>query len=262
LIVKDINPGAASSTPFILKNYTSPKGFGAADTSLFAGKIFLTATTAAAGSELWITNGTAAGTLLVKDIRVGKKNGIDTSFSYIYTTAGLYFSANDSLKGIEPWKSNGTAAGTLNVANINPLLKSSSPLFMFIFNNSIFLNANNGDNTLGKRDLYKVNAVTVPLPTMEPAPELLEVVAPNSKLKFVVAPNPVQHDLNIQLDGIASKEVSIRIVDNNGKVIVQRKLAGASNLSQRLNVSGLQKGIYYLQLVTDTETRIAKFVKE
>lgn len=70
------------------------------------------------GYELWKTDGTAAGTLLVKDIRPGASGA---SPDYLTNVGGtLYFSANDGTNGIELWKSDGTEAGTVRIKDALP----------------------------------------------------------------------------------------------------------------------------------------------
>jgi ELWxxDGT repeat protein len=261
-LIKDINPGTASSNLFILKNYnftTNSPNFS--DTSTFHGKIFIIADSLASGRELWITNGTTAGTLQVKNIGPKKKSGIvDSTFSYFYTSAALYFSANDSIKGLEPWKSNGTNAGTINVANISPGTKSSFPLFLFIFNNQLYLNANNGDNTLGKTDLFKVTATVLPLYNLLVVSEKLELL--EDALDLNLSPNPVQSQLNLKFSATEAGNVSIRIFDDNGKTLLQQNLGNNKSINQTINVSTLPQGLYFLQLIKGKEVKIAKFIKE
>ena len=76
-----------------------------------AGKrVFFTAKTAATERELWTSDGTPAGTHLVKDIRPGA----DSSNVHHVTAAGekLFFTANDGSHGNELWVSDGTQGGT------------------------------------------------------------------------------------------------------------------------------------------------------
>jgi ELWxxDGT repeat protein len=63
-------------------------------------------------SELWKSNGTAAGTVLVK-----KMAG---TFNLTSIGGTLYFVADDGAHGSELWKSDGTPAGTVLVKDINP----------------------------------------------------------------------------------------------------------------------------------------------
>jgi ELWxxDGT repeat protein len=69
------------------------------------------------GRELWRSNGTSAGTELVKDINpTGDSNPDDL----IDINGILYFSADDGTHGRELWRSDGTSVGTFMVADINP----------------------------------------------------------------------------------------------------------------------------------------------
>jgi len=77
------------------------------------------------GWELWKSDGTRAGTVLVKDIKPGVKNSLPTSMANV--NGLLFFSASDSLHGQELWKSDGTEAGTVLVKDIKPGTASSSP---------------------------------------------------------------------------------------------------------------------------------------
>lgn len=53
------------------------------------------------GRELWQSDGTAAGTVMVKDINPGSESSNPNHFEVIDNT--LYFSADDGEHGIEPW---------------------------------------------------------------------------------------------------------------------------------------------------------------
>ena len=70
------------------------------------------------GRELWKSDGTEAGTVMVKDIIPG----VGSSSIYYITAAGglVYFRASDGTNGIELWKSDGTDSGTTQVKDINP----------------------------------------------------------------------------------------------------------------------------------------------
>ena len=86
------------------------------------GTLFFSARSSANGRELWKSDGTAAGTQLVKDIRTGSGSGYysNSSSPSDLTAVGstLYFSANDGTNGRELWKSDGTASGTQLVKDI------------------------------------------------------------------------------------------------------------------------------------------------
>ena len=70
------------------------------------------------GQELWRTDGTPAGTRLVKDINPGPASSNATSATLLGGV--LYFIATDGTNGMELWRSDGSSAGTHIVADINP----------------------------------------------------------------------------------------------------------------------------------------------
>ena len=68
------------------------------------------------GNELWRSNGTPAGTFMVKDIEPGTASS--SPIEITEANGKLYFSAITSTYGREPWVSDGTASGTQKLAAI------------------------------------------------------------------------------------------------------------------------------------------------
>ncbi len=60
---------------------------------------------------LWKSDGTAAGTVLVKEISPTELTNVNGT---------LFFAATDGATGRELWKSDGTTAGTIRVKDISP----------------------------------------------------------------------------------------------------------------------------------------------
>ena len=81
-------------------------------------KIYFDGLTAANGSELWVTDGTDAGTQLVKDIESG--SGSSSPSDIVVLNNKLYFFASTSTSGNEMWVSDGTNGGTALLKDINP----------------------------------------------------------------------------------------------------------------------------------------------
>ncbi|HEX4132273.1 MAG TPA: ELWxxDGT repeat protein, partial [Pirellulales bacterium] len=124
----DINPTPASSSPANL---------------LTLGSItFFTATDWVHGTELWKTDGTAAGTSMVADINPGVSNSSPSDF--VIFNGELFFSANDGSDGTELWKSDGTAAGTVMVADVDPGSGSASPANLTVVGSTLFFTATDG----------------------------------------------------------------------------------------------------------------------
>lgn len=79
------------------------------------------------GQELWKTDGTEAGTKLVKDIFPGPSSAIVSGLygNMVGLNNSLYFIANDGVHGTELWKTDGTEAGTSLLKDITPGAQSS-----------------------------------------------------------------------------------------------------------------------------------------
>ena len=81
------------------------------------GTLFFIAYEPTHGSEVWKSDGTAKGTVLVADIY--PRAGSSTPGALMNVNGTLYFNA-DNGAGRELWKSDGTAAGTVMVKDISP----------------------------------------------------------------------------------------------------------------------------------------------
>ena len=87
------------------------------------GRLFFIAYDDAHGYELWTSDGTADGTVLVKDIRPGRIGEYPESSwpgSFTHVNGMLFFTADDGVNGPELWKSDGTAEGTILVKDNVP----------------------------------------------------------------------------------------------------------------------------------------------
>ena len=71
------------------------------------------------GFELWATDGSAANTVLVRDINVGAL-GSDISYFRTIGSRYAYFAAKDNTTGREMWRSDGSGSGTQRVTDIWP----------------------------------------------------------------------------------------------------------------------------------------------
>jgi ELWxxDGT repeat protein len=134
-LVLDINPGSDGSN----NGYTP-------QLANVNGVVYFSANDGVHGSELWRSDGTAAGTRLVKDINPGPATS-DSLISGLTNVNGtLFFSAYDPVNGQELWKSDGTTAGTKLVKDINPGGAFASPTRLTAVGGTLYFSANDGSH--------------------------------------------------------------------------------------------------------------------
>ena len=159
-LLKDINPDPPDPTD-------PPEGLGSGIVSGFTnvgGIAYFGADDGVTGRELWRSNGTTAGTFLLKDIQPNISFPFGSNPHDLTNVGGtLFFSASDTNDGDELWKSNGTAPGTVRVEDINPGPDSSSPTFLTAVGGTVFFAAfDNGRGTeLWKSDGTPAGTVRV-----------------------------------------------------------------------------------------------------
>jgi ELWxxDGT repeat protein len=130
-MVKDISTGSSY-----------PSGF-----YVYGSTMYFLADDGITGKELWKTNGTSTGTVLVKDI-----NPIGYSMFNLYAIGlnnEIFFTADDGVHGNEFWKSDGTSAGTVLLKDINAGAADSDPLEKngyAVYGGKIYFSADDGNN--------------------------------------------------------------------------------------------------------------------
>jgi ELWxxDGT repeat protein len=129
--LKDIASGSDGSIPLENEGITA-----------VVGSTFFFQAGAGADKELWASDGTEAGTRLVKDIHPGS-GGSEPRW---LTVAGgrLFFTAEDGTHGRELWVSDGTEAGTVLVGDLLPGAGSSLPRELAAVGNSVIFSATDG----------------------------------------------------------------------------------------------------------------------
>jgi ELWxxDGT repeat protein len=135
--VIDLAPGSSGSA-VLSGAFDAPMG-------AYNGKVYFQGTTSgfSGDNELYVSDGTAAGTMLVKDINPGSSNGNGSQPSnWIVYNNELYFYANGGTGATGIWKTDGTSAGTVFIA-------AGSFTHPVIFKNEIYFE--NG-NSIWKTD--------------------------------------------------------------------------------------------------------------
>jgi len=132
-MVKDINGSPSGSVAI------SPDS-----SAVLNGFIYFPANDGIHGYELWRSDGTEAGTTLVKDIVPGSESSYLRRL--VVANGRLFFSAYDGVHGEELWVSDGTETGTFLLKDLLPGTASSEPLgtSLAIGNTLYFLSYDSG----------------------------------------------------------------------------------------------------------------------
>lgn len=153
---------AMAQTPTLVRNINEVSTTNASSNPGTAthqsGRAFFSANDGQHGVELWVTDGTFAGTFLVKDINPGLSNASPTSI----TPLGLnhvVFAANNGANGTELWISDGTDAGTVMLKDIQPGGSSSPTAFAPLTNDIVLFSANSGATDTGS-ELWRTDGTS------------------------------------------------------------------------------------------------------
>ena len=106
---------AVSTTPYLLKDINP---YGSSEPTYLCnsnGYTFFNALHDDYGSELWKTDGTAAGTQMVKDVHPSGHSGPE---EMIDVNGIVYYRAQDDTHGLEVWRTDGTSEGTQMVVDL------------------------------------------------------------------------------------------------------------------------------------------------
>jgi ELWxxDGT repeat protein len=125
-LLKDCNPQNGSSNQY---------GHTAVNNTLF-----FVADDGINGEELWKTDGTEKGTIIVKNIGFEHFRSFPKELTHL--NGMLYFTANDEKHGNELWKSDGTELGTVLVKDINKGKSSSQPSLLTAYNQQLYFVVN------------------------------------------------------------------------------------------------------------------------
>ena len=103
----------STSNPYVLA--TNVSFTSCTDRIVHNGTMYFRASTNSTGAELWKTDGTTAGTSMVKDIRTGTTSSSPSAF-FVFNDE-VHFEISVYPNGNEIWKTNGTSSGTVKATN-------------------------------------------------------------------------------------------------------------------------------------------------
>lgn len=199
------------------------------------------------GRELWISDGTQAGTKRIIDLDPGPEDGVfgtgapGESF-YVLGDSLLYFAGKDNIhaKGefeFELFVTDGTAAGTQLVVDQHPGEQGSNPGDFFEFGDRLYYAAT--DPTIGREPYYLggFNATFV-------EPEWADH-------SFHVYPNPLSNGmpLTLEADLTTGTQLFAQLYDLQGNLLQEVKPMGyfdAGSHTLKIDLNTNHKGICFL----------------
>lgn len=142
---------AAGTLPLCVLSFNYPASEEVRSSIMYGkelnGKYYFSAETSADGAELWVTDGTRAGTKMVKDIYPANFSSFPKNFEIL--NGVLYFTATTALYGSELWKSDGTEAGTVLVKDLYPGNKGYTTGMVKAFQGKLYFAAADKDSNKG-----------------------------------------------------------------------------------------------------------------
>ncbi len=282
-LVADIWPGPGNGAPGFYGGFYSANG-----------KLYFSANDSTHGYELYTSDGTAGGTLLVSDINPGLGSSMPLFYTAAVLNGKLFFGATGNGSGYQLYSSDGTTAGTHAISNIYTS-STFSPVNMVAFNNSLFLEGS--DSTQG-RQLYNVDAadsliiLTPPITTTTNPLGSESFLYPfNGSLAFAANYNSIGNELwfytpvpaaighvqalngidvypnpftsQISLTGLQNGvEYHLTLTDIQGRELQNYQLTGTGATNNLILPATLAKGMYLLQLSNGDAAETVKMVKE
>lgn len=197
------------------------------------------------GCELWVTDGTDAGTMLVADLG-GKYSSTP---SYLASLGDyIYFIAQDS-DYIKLYRTDGTTAGTHATA---PASTTHNNAFdwgydhtLHLYNNKLWTKANftnTGMELWSIEDMFPQGIYT----------------NTGNNTNITLYPNPAHHNFTIKTT-TAFKEGSVTLTDVTGRIVKSQKLS--TNL-ETISVDGIAPSIYMADIWLDDKRTTQKLLVE
>jgi ELWxxDGT repeat protein len=143
------NTGAAD-VEFVTEGASPSSGSKNPLLPLGDGRMLFVGVSPETGAEPWVTDGTPAGTALLRDVYPGPTSGYSLVETYavgmdrVSVGGGVVFVARDETHGVELWWTDGTADGTHLVRDIWPGGQSSRPQHLTRELDRVYFSADDG----------------------------------------------------------------------------------------------------------------------
>ncbi len=160
------SPLAAAGAPFVVKDINGTGASAPTELVTMGVVTYFAADNGVNGVELWKSDGSTGGTMLVKDICPGACSAAPYELTIATVPAGerIFFAADNGSAGHELWMSDGTVGGTQLVKDIEPgsgssgvdqLVAAGNQLFFRAFDPALGLELWKSDGTAGGTQLVK-----------------------------------------------------------------------------------------------------------
>ncbi|MDP9955454.1 ELWxxDGT repeat protein [Epilithonimonas hungarica] len=167
-LIKAINPSTSSYPQYFTY-------------SAALGKTFFNAN-GGNGAEPWMTDGTEAGTTIVKDINVSSGTSGSGPINFTEYNGKVYFSASDGItSGSELWVTDGTEQGTKMLKDIAPGTAGSFPEKMVVYKDKLYFFATNASNV---KQLWETDGTEDGTKALASVASVSSFVTYNDKLYF------------------------------------------------------------------------------
>ncbi len=289
-LLKDINPGSKDAAASQLIAYYTSSG------------IYFTGNDGNTGNEPWMTNGTAAGTNLISNINpdsytVGDTliNNSNPTYLFIYNNHLFFNAISGSSSNLYKLDASSSAL-PVSLLSFTASKQTASVLLDWTTTNEINTHhfaverstdgvhfsaigtlAAMGSST--SKHSYQLNDASamqagssilyyrlqsVNKDGSHSYSNVLTVRLQNGEFIFTLSPNPVHNQLTVSFTTNTSTHTMLRIADANGRQLYQQGYhsSSQSSVQQNISVANLQSGTYFIQLITDKETKTLKFIKQ
>lgn len=233
-LVKDIFPGSTGSS-IRFKGVMNGQAFFTAHDGIHSEDFF-------GINEMWVTDGTTAGTTLLKDIIPGKKAAVSSSANRfaIFQNYAFFTSGTVTENNRELWITDGTEAGTQLFLDIFPGDEDSNPGNFYVKDDKLYFEARSPD--FG-RELWVYDLGT------------LKTTAYQALTGIQVFPTITSNGiLQVQSDDPALTTVQMKVFDRMGKMMWTND---TQSLPAEIQAQLWPAGTYFLQL---TDPKTGRFV--